>query len=146
MNLKRTPLIVVAGCAMWLTGCGMAKSQGNDPKKPGSPASSAQAAGAAAVSASPLQLNVDRVMVGHEFLVYVGGGAKLVPPTARGNAESLPSISIFDGSTFLAGKIQSQDEKAAMIKDYVHGYKSGAGGRIVQDRGCGPDRRLEAVG
>jgi hypothetical protein len=116
MNLKRTPLIVVAGCAVWLAGCGMAQSQGNDPKKPGSPESAAQGSGAPAVPASPLQLNVDRVMVGQEFLVYVGGGAKLVPPTTRGNAESLPSISIFDGSTFLAGKIQSQDEKAAMIR------------------------------
>ena len=67
-------------------------------------------------AACPLQLTVNTMDVSNKFLAYVGGGANISPPEPFGGGEGIPSISISNGTTFLAGIIRSNDEKAKLLK------------------------------
>ena len=72
----------------------------------------------AGIEQLPLRLSIASVEVASRFQAYVGGGANIEPPTPIdfGGGGGMPLISISNGSSFLAGEVNSTDPRAQLIR------------------------------
>ncbi len=66
----------------------------------------------------PLKVSVSSVAVANRFQAYVGGGANIEPPTPIdfGGGGGMPLISISNGSSFLAGEVNSTDPQTHLVR------------------------------